>query len=97
MASAASFCLRTIRAVLSAWVAWPGIQIGSAASFGDSGAVTRLLPGLESTFVQHERHILQGAGHFSQEDAPQQIVEAINSWPVLSSRAYGPLAVFDQR
>jgi pimeloyl-ACP methyl ester carboxylesterase len=47
---------------------------------GESGAVTRLLPRLESTFARHETHILQGAGHFSQEDAPEQIVDAINSW-----------------
>jgi hypothetical protein len=31
-------------------------------------------------------HVLQGAGHFSHEDAPEQIVDAIKSWFVLSSR-----------
>ena len=53
---------------------------------GESGAVARLLPGLESTFARHETRILQGAGHFSQEDAPDQIVQAITSWSVLRER-----------
>jgi haloalkane dehalogenase len=53
---------------------------------GESGAVTRLLPGLESTFARHETRILHGAGHFSQEDAPEQIVDAMNNWSVINSR-----------
>jgi pimeloyl-ACP methyl ester carboxylesterase len=54
---------------------------------GESGAVTRLLPGLESTFARHETHILQGAGHFRQEDAPEQIVDAVGGRSVLPDNA----------
>jgi haloalkane dehalogenase len=54
---------------------------------GESGTVTRLLPGLESTFARHETHVLLGAGHFSQEDAPEQIVSALCSWSVLRDSA----------
>jgi pimeloyl-ACP methyl ester carboxylesterase len=55
---------------------------------GASCAVTRLLPGLEATFARHDTRILRGAGHFSQEDAPDQILTAIRDWPVLAELAH---------
>ncbi len=54
---------------------------------GKSGAVERLLPRLRATLSRHEVRILQGAGHFSQEDAPDQIISAIRSWTVLKERS----------
>ena len=59
---------------------------------GASGAVTRLLPGLEATFARRDIRVLQGAGHFSQEDAPDQILRAIGAWPIMRElvRRAGP-------
>ncbi len=34
----------------------------------------------ETTFPNHQTVVLRGAGHYIQEDAPQEIVEAIRSW-----------------
>lgn len=45
-----------------------------------SGAVEVLLPGLQSTFSDHHTVVLQGAGHFSAEDAPDQIIAAFLPW-----------------
>ena len=45
-----------------------------------SGAVETLLPGLEATFANHQTVILKGAGHFSAEDSPDEVVSAIRNW-----------------
>jgi haloalkane dehalogenase len=45
-----------------------------------SGAVELLLPGLEATFPNHRTVILEGAGHFSAEDSPDEVVTAIRGW-----------------
>ncbi len=50
---------------------------------GKSGAVERLLPRLRMTLPRHDVRIVEGAGHFSQEDAPDQILSAVRSWRVL--------------
>lgn len=39
----------------------------------------------EKTFPNHETHILRGAGHFIQEDSPDEIVAAIRNWTPAAS------------
>lgn len=34
----------------------------------------------ERTFPNHRTHILRGASHYIQEDAPEEIVAAIKAW-----------------
>jgi haloalkane dehalogenase len=58
--------LRDRRALL----VWPTKDVACRASAGAG----------EELFPNHRTVLLEGAGHYIQEDAPEQIVAAIRSW-----------------
>jgi haloalkane dehalogenase len=46
----------------------------------DPGSKERHRLRWEHTFPNHRTHILRGASHYIQEDAPEEIVAAIKAW-----------------